>query len=239
MTSLDPWRHDGRPLFLSPRSYLLPTLVLLSCAMGCAATSPSAAEPSAAEPSRRSEPASATASPATATKAGSAAPPAWKAADPDVWEEGNCIDALDNDQDGRKDCEDPNCQSPGGDCVAAPPLDRTVASTMVEMTAMVFIGENPLQRNVKPGLGLGTAAIFGTVRGVDGKPLPGVRISIEDHPELGYTYTRAEGRYDLVVYPSQQQVIRFDFPGAAPVTQPFLSENQRWIGLPTVDLAPR
>lgn len=45
-----------------------------------------------------------------------------------------CTDGFDNDQDGRADCDDPDCQSPGGDCKAAPALDRTVASTVSELS---------------------------------------------------------------------------------------------------------
>jgi len=41
-----------------------------------------------------------------------------------------CKDGVDNDGDGRADCDDVDCQSPGGECNAVPALDRTVASTL-------------------------------------------------------------------------------------------------------------
>lgn len=112
-----------------------------------------------------------------------------------------CKDGVDNDQDGQVDCADVDCQSPGGDCTPAPPLDRTVASTLAETAAFLYMGDNPLQRDADPKSfePRRVAMLHGRVMDAAGTPLAGVRVSARDHREYGYTFTRADGAYDLAV----------------------------------------
>src|SRR5512133_317455 len=115
--------------------------------------------------------------------------------------ESQCKDGIDNDRDGNADCDDKDCQSPGGDCVAAPALDRTVASTINESASFLYAGDNPLQKGANPKAfdAKRMAIIKGRVIDVTGKPLSGVRVTIAGHEEFGYTHSRSDGYYDLAV----------------------------------------
>ena len=68
-------------------------------------------------------------------------------------------------------------------------------------TRFLFEGDNPIQTDVAPGAieERRLAVIRGRVTRGAGQPLPGVTISIKDHPELGRTLSRADGRFDLAV----------------------------------------
>ena len=126
-----------------------------------------------------------------------------------------CKDGKDNDNDGKVDCDDPDCQSPGGDCNAAPALDRTVASTVSETAAFLYSGTNPLQRDADPkAFDSKRVAMFeGTVVGGDGKPLAGVRVTVQDHKEYGYTFTRADGAFALAVNGGTRLLLDFAMDG--------------------------
>ena len=82
----------------------------------------------------------------------------------------------------------------GGDCPAAPPLDRTVITTMAEAAKFLYSGPNSLQNEVtKDALDSKRVAIVrGKVTDSAGEVLAGVRVSVIGHAELGWTTTRAE-----------------------------------------------
>ncbi len=85
--------------------------------------------------------------------------------------------------------------------VVAPPVDRTVASTVADTTAFLYAGTDPVQVGVAPGAiaPARAAVLHGQVTDRDGTPLRAVLISVLDHPEYGHTRTRADGHFDLVV----------------------------------------
>ncbi|HMA91672.1 MAG TPA: hypothetical protein VKP30_03255, partial [Polyangiaceae bacterium] len=123
------------------------------------------------------------------------------------------------------DCADVDCRSPGGDCTPAPPLDRTVASTLAETAAFLYMGDNPLQRDADPKSfePRRVAMLHGRVMDAAGTPLAGVRVSARDHREYGYTFTRADGAYDLAVNGGSRLLLDFGREGYLPaqrVTQP-------------------
>jgi RHS repeat-associated protein len=112
-----------------------------------------------------------------------------------------CTDGKDDDGDGQTDCDDADCQAPGGDCVAAPALDRTVASTVGETAAVLYSGTNPLQKDAdsKAFDPKRIAMLKGVVVDEAGEPLAGAKVSVRGHEEYGYTFTRKDGTYDFVV----------------------------------------
>ena len=83
----------------------------------------------------------------------------------------------------------------------APPLDRTVATTMEAATSFLYTGPNAVQTGVAPGTiqPVRAAAIRGRVLDRAGEPLPNVVVTVLGHPELGQTVSRADGVFDLAV----------------------------------------
>jgi RHS repeat-associated protein len=93
----------------------------------------------------------------------------------------------------------------------ASPIDRTVSTTVATNTSFLYSGPNPIQRGVDAGtvVAATAAVVRGHVYGGSGAGLPGVSVVIAGHPELGSTYTQADGEYDLAV--NGGQVLRLQF----------------------------
>jgi hypothetical protein len=83
----------------------------------------------------------------------------------------------------------------------APPLPSGEMSSMADSTAFLYTGPNPVQVGVEPGTihAVRVAVVRGRVLDAQGAALPGVRVAVLDHPELGHTDSRADGRFDLAV----------------------------------------
>ncbi|HSR52646.1 MAG TPA: RHS repeat-associated core domain-containing protein [Acidobacteriota bacterium] len=81
------------------------------------------------------------------------------------------------------------------------PIDPTVATSLFAATEFLYMGDNPVQTDVALGTiePVRAAVVRGVIRERDGDPLPGVTVSIKDHPEFGQTLSRADGAYDLAV----------------------------------------
>ncbi|NCC41564.1 MAG: hypothetical protein EOM21_19520, partial [Gammaproteobacteria bacterium] len=90
---------------------------------------------------------------------------------------------------------------PPDPATVAPPLDRTVATSLYAATQFLYTGDNPIQTGVAPGTidPKRAAVIRGRVLDPQGNPLSGVTLSINQHPEFGQTLSRADGAFDLVV----------------------------------------
>ncbi|MDC8013016.1 RHS repeat-associated core domain-containing protein [Tahibacter soli] len=90
---------------------------------------------------------------------------------------------------------------PPDPAAVATPIDPTVATDFHEATRFLYAGPEPVQRGVAPDAirSWRAAVLRGRVLDGDGAPLPGVLVRVLDRPELGYTYTRADGMYDLAV----------------------------------------
>lgn len=90
---------------------------------------------------------------------------------------------------------------PPDPATVAPPLDLTVVTTLGSATAFLYTGENPIQT----GVGTDTikayrcAVLRGKALDRDNNPLPGVTITILDHPEFGQTMSRLDGMFDMAV----------------------------------------
>lgn len=97
----------------------------------------------------------------------------------------------------------------------ATPIDLTVVSSISDTVQFLYSGPNPVQRGVTPGAIDRTriAVVRGQVVAANGAPLPGVRVSWLGRPQFGYTLTRADGMYDLVVNGGGQVVIQYQKSG--------------------------
>ena len=91
----------------------------------------------------------------------------------------------------------------------APPIDQTVATTLISATEFLYIGGDPIQTGVAPGTidPRLVAVLRGRVLARLGQPLSGVSITILDHPEYGQTLSRADGWFDLAVNGGEQLVV--------------------------------
>ena len=118
----------------------------------------------------------------------------------------------------------------------APPVDRTVATTMAAATEFLYTGANSIQTGVVSGTidPERIAVLRGTVKKRDGSALPGVQITVLDHPELGQTLTRADGAFDLAVNGGGLVTIAYSKTGFLPVQR---QVNAPWQDYTSVDEA--
>src|SRR6185369_4813715 len=105
--------------------------------------------------------------------------------------------------------------APGDPSGAAPPLAKGVVNVPALSAAFLYTGTDPIQTDVAPDtIEPQRAAILrGTVRTVAGAPIPGVTITIHDHPEFGATRTRADGGFDMVVNGGGPLTVEYDKVG--------------------------
>jgi hypothetical protein len=69
------------------------------------------------------------------------------------------------------------------------------------------------------------STLTGTVLNRDGSPLSGVKVSIKDRPEFGYTYTREDGEWDMALNGGGRETVRFEKDGYLPAQR---SVNLNW-----------
>ncbi len=101
-----------------------------------------------------------------------------------------------------QDCASNRCVA--GSCNPPPQSTSLPPGAMTDIedsTRFLYTGGNPVQRGVDAGTieARRVAVIRGQVRARGGAPLADVRVSILSHPEYGYTFTRADGQFDLVI----------------------------------------
>ena len=83
----------------------------------------------------------------------------------------------------------------------APPVEQGIPTDMADSTDFLYESANPIQTGVDPGtiVDRRVAVLKGKVVDRLGDPVPGVRITVLDHPEYGETLTREDGQFDLAV----------------------------------------
>jgi RHS repeat-associated protein len=120
---------------------------------------------------------------------------------------------------------------PSDPATVAPTIDPTVATTLHDSTAFLYTGDNPVQTGVAPGTieAKRAAVIRGKVLDRTNQPLPGVTITILNHPEWGQTISRADGQFDLAVNGGGYLTVNYQKTGYLPV--------QRQINTPWQDFA--
>ena len=122
----------------------------------------------------------------------------------------------------------------------APPLDGSVATSLISATSFLYTGPNPIQTGVSPGTITitRTAVLRGKVMTRDGQPLPGATIAILDHPEFGQTLSRADGLFDLAVNGGGLLTVTYQKHGYLPAQRQVQTPWQDYAALPDVALVP-
>ena len=94
-------------------------------------------------------------------------------------------------------------------------LDRSVSYDIYEATRFLYTGSNPVQT----GLDANTidrrciTVLRGNVIKSNGQPLPGVAITVQDHPEFGQTLSDSNGLFNFVLNGGSQVVVEFNKTG--------------------------
>jgi YD repeat-containing protein len=123
----------------------------------------------------------------------------------------------------------------------APPVDPTVATTMFAATEFLYTGDNPIQTGVAPGAiePRRVAVLRGRVTDRGGEPIPGVAVTILNHPEFGRTGTRADGMFDLAVSGGGLLCLNFAKAGFLTGQRQVDVPWQDYVHLPETVLVPR
>ncbi len=109
----------------------------------------------------------------------------------------------------------PDEDLPPDPTTVAPPIDRSVTTTIDKSTEFLYTGDNPIQTGVAPGTinPVRAAVIRGKVLDRNNNPLPGVTITVLNRPELGQTLSRADGLFDMAVNGGGLLTINYSKPG--------------------------
>ena len=96
-----------------------------------------------------------------------------------------------------------------------PPLSATSTTSLAESTEFLYSGSDPVQvgvdgETIDPER---AGVIRGKVSTRDGQPLAGVRMTVVDHPEYGWTTTRADGTLYMAVNGGGQLRLRYEKDG--------------------------
>ena len=115
-------------------------------------------------------------------------------------------------------------------------VDATLPTALLQATAFLYAGPNPIQTGVAPGAieGRRVAVLRGQVIDRQGTPLPGAIISIVNHPELGQTISRADGLFDMAVNGGGNLTVRYEKPDYLPVQRKINTPWRDYEWLPTV-----
>ena len=122
----------------------------------------------------------------------------------------------------------------------APPLPQGVAPMLMESTAFLYTGPNPIQTGVAPGTidPKRVAVLRGKTMDRTGAPLPGVQITIHNRPEFGQTLTRVDGMFDLAVNGGGPLTIDYTKAGYLPAQRQVHTPWQDYVSVPDVALIP-
>lgn len=101
-----------------------------------------------------------------------------------------------------------------------------------------YEGSDPIQRDVAPGTidPSRVAVLRGRVHDRGGAPLPGVRVAVHEHPELGWTLSRADGAYDLAVNGGGQVILELRQDGRLPAHRRVETPWRDWANVDDVVL---
>jgi RHS repeat-associated protein len=108
---------------------------------------------------------------------------------------------------------------PPDPATVAPPINNTVVSTIGSATSFLYSAPNPIQTGVAPGtISMVRAAVLrGRVLDKSGAPLVKAQITVLNHPELGQTFSRADGKFDLAVNGGGLVTLKYEKVGFLPV----------------------
>ena len=120
----------------------------------------------------------------------------------------------------------------------APTVDPTVATTTYAATAFLYTGSDPIQTGVAAGTiePKRAAVLRGKVLDKANQPLPGVTLTILNHPEFGQTLSRDDGMFDLAVNGGGYLTLNYQRNGYLPAQRPVNVPWQDFLTAPDVVL---
>ncbi|MDD5309983.1 MAG: hypothetical protein PHU25_21915, partial [Deltaproteobacteria bacterium] len=133
-----------------------------------------------------------------------------------------------------------NINLPPDPATVATPLDPTVVTRLKEATEFLYTGDDPIQKGLDPGIieEKRVAVLRGVAQNKDNSPLPGVTITVLNHPEYGSTVTREDGQFDLVANGGGQFVVRYEKEGFLPVQRRIDTPWEDYRNMPPVVMVP-
>ncbi|WP_169787093.1 RHS repeat-associated core domain-containing protein [Hyalangium minutum] len=98
------------------------------------------------------------------------------------------------------------------------PVSETAVTPFIEATAFLYTGPHAIQTGVAEGTidPKRVAVLRGHVKGREGNPLVGVKVSVLGHPEFGATLTRANGMFDMAVNGGVPLTLQYELAGYMP-----------------------
>lgn len=155
-------------------------------------------------------------------------------------------DSGDDDTAGDDDTGDDDTGMDPNEVVIDPPagateVDPTVPTDFSDAIEFLYDGSNAVQEWVAPGtIEVHRVAVLrGRISEADGTPLEGVTCTVLHHPEYGWTYTRADGGYDLAVNGGERLTVRYELTGYLPSLRQIEVPWRDYVWLPDVALVPR
>jgi RHS repeat-associated protein len=122
----------------------------------------------------------------------------------------------------------------------APPLDPAGGDDFLAGIAFLYSGSPALQLDVAPGVFESTraAVVKGRVLQSDGSPLSEVEVTIHKKGEFGKTYSRSDGRFDMVVNGGGRLCVCYVKDGFLQVHRDVIVPYRDFITLDDVCLTP-
>jgi hypothetical protein len=120
----------------------------------------------------------------------------------------------------------------------APPAGEI--ASFCDRYGFLWSGTDALQVGIGAGaLECRRAAIIrGQAIGCDGAPLPGVEVSSVEQPEVGHTFTRSDGQFDLAVNGGGIVTLRYALAGRPAVDRKVRTSWNEFAHAPDVSLVP-
>ncbi len=108
---------------------------------------------------------------------------------------------------------------PPDPATVAPPLSQVELTPFEDQVSFLYGGPTPIQQGLVPGTlqDFRVAVLRGRVLTRDGQPLPGARVTIASRTEFGYTISRTDGMFDLVVNGGGPVTLEYTRNGFLPV----------------------
>ncbi|HJK90543.1 MAG TPA: RHS repeat-associated core domain-containing protein, partial [Polyangiaceae bacterium LLY-WYZ-15_(1-7)] len=175
----------------------------------------------------------------------------------------NDCDGVDDNCNGSIDegfVDDGNPCTTGDRCVAGEVVAETIVSatcpadpypsapvgppggvaSFADSVAFLHEGPGAYQRGVTPGTidPARATRLYGEVHALTDGPMGGVRVSIVGHPEFGHAYTRADGKWDLVVNGGGGAHVSFQRDGHPEVQRTVTLPHNDHVRVPTVVMTP-
>lgn len=109
--------------------------------------------------------------------------------------------------------------APPDPATIATPLSRTAVTSFFDSIRLLYDGPNRIQFGVYPNAidARRAAVVRGRAITPEGAAVQGARVAAPGAEEVGYTYTRADGSYDLVVNGGRTIQVEIAKPGLLPV----------------------